>query len=119
MSNSLEDERRAILERMSASRESYRNMFAHEDKHEHERADEALSFPRSHTFKFITRHPYYTSLAALVAVAMLPKGSVKKAVKGSAAVTAGILSSRTKTSLITRALPSMIRMMRSGKRPGQ
>ena len=36
MSNSLEDERRAILERMSASRESYRNMFAHEDKHENE-----------------------------------------------------------------------------------
>jgi hypothetical protein len=119
MSNSLEDERRAILERMSASRESYRNMFAHEDKHEHERADEALSFPRSHTFKFITRHPYYTSLAALAAVGMLPKGSVKKAVKGSAAVTAGILSSRTKTSLITRVLPSMIRVMRSGKRRGQ
>ena len=43
MSDALEDERTAILERMSASRESYRNMFAHEDKHEHERADEALS----------------------------------------------------------------------------
>lgn len=115
MSNSLEDERRAILERMSASRESYRRRFAHEDKHEHERADEAHAFPRSHTFKFITRHPYYTALTALAAVAMLPKGSVRKAVKGSAAVTAGILSSRTKTSLITRVLPSMIRMIRSGK----
>jgi hypothetical protein len=29
------------------------------------------------------------------------------------------LSSRTKTSLITRVLPSMIRVMRSGKRRGQ
>jgi hypothetical protein len=34
-------------------------------------------------------------------------------------VTAGILSSRTKTSLITRVLPSMIRMMRSNKRRGR
>lgn len=116
MSNSLEDERRAILERMSASRETYRNMFARKESHEHERVDEAHVFPRSHTFKLITRHPYYSTLAALAAVALLPRGSVKKAVKGSAAVTAGILSSRTKTSLVTRVLPSVIHLLRSNKR---
>jgi hypothetical protein len=116
MSNPLEDERRAILERMSASRETYRDMFAREDSHEHEHVDEAHAFPRSRTFKFITCHPYYASLAALAAVAILPRGSVKKAVKGSAAVTAGILSSRAKTSMVTRVLPSVIRLLRSNKR---
>ena len=87
MSNSLEDERKAILERMSASRENYWHMFAHEDSHEH--ANEALAFPRSHTFKFLIRHPYSATLAALAAVAVLPRGSVRKAVKGSAAIAAG------------------------------
>jgi len=117
MSNSLEDERKAILERMSASRRNYWHMFAHEDSHEH--ANEAHAFPRSHTFKFLIRHPYSATLAALAAVAVLPRGSVRKAVKGSAAIAAGmagILGSRTKTSMITRILPPVIRLLRSNKR---
>jgi hypothetical protein len=120
MSNSLEDERKAILERMSASRRNYRNMFALEDSQEH--ANEARAFPRSHTFKFITHHPYFASLAALAVVAILPRGSVKKAVKGSAAITtgiAGILGSPTRTSIITHVLPPVIRLLRSSKRQGR
>lgn len=117
MSNSLEEERKAILERMSASRRNYRLMFAHEDSHE--QANHTHTFPRSHTFKLLTRHPYYVSLAALAAVAIMPRGSLKKAVKGSAAVTAGILSSETKTSMMRRVLPPMIRLLRSNKRQGR
>jgi hypothetical protein len=125
MSNSLEDERKAILERMSASRRNYRNMFALEDSQEHAHeahANEAHAFPRSHTFKFITRHPYFAALGALAAVAALPRGSVKKAVKSSAAVTAsiaGILGSPTRTSIITHVLPPVIRLLRSSKRRGR
>lgn len=117
MSNSLEDERKAILERMSASRRNYRLMFAHKDNHE--QANDTHTFPRSHTFKLLTRHPYYATLAALAAVAIMPRGALKKAVKGSAAVTAGILSSETKTSMMRRVLPPMIRLLRSNKCQGR
>ncbi len=116
MNDSLEEERKAILERMDSSRRNYREMFSHPDEREHSAG--AHAFPRSHTFKFLTRHPYYATLAALALAAAMPRGSLKKAVKGSAAVTAGILSSQTKTSLIRRILPPVIHLMRSRKSPG-
>ena len=115
MSDALEDEKRALLERMRASRNAYRSRFLHADEDHHV---DTHSFPRSHTFKFLIRHPYSATLAALAAVAVLPRGSVRKAVKGSAAIAAGmagILGSRTKTSMITRILPPVIRLLRSNK----
>ena len=118
MSNSLEDERKAILERMSASRRKAIGICS-PMRISHEHANEAHAFPRSHTFKFLIRHPYSATLVALAAVAVLPRGSVRKAVKGSAAIAAGmagILGSRTKTSMITRILPPVIRLLRSNKR---
>lgn len=115
MSSSLEDERKAILERMSASRGNYRRMFAHEED-SHRQADDAHTFPRSHTFKFLTRHPYYATLAALAAVAIMPRGSLKKTVKGGAAVTAGILSNGMKSVMMRRILPAAIHLLRSNKR---
>ncbi|SEK41059.1 hypothetical protein [Nitrosovibrio tenuis] len=119
MSNSLEDERKAILERMSASRRNFRHMFDHEEDHDHEPVYDAHTFPRSHTFRFLTKHPYYATLSALAAVAIIPRGLLKKAVKGGATVTAGILGSGTKTSMIRYVLPPTIRLLRSYKRRGR
>lgn len=113
MTNSLEEERTAILERMDASRRNYRRMFAHENEHEYKHPSVTNTFPRSHTFKFVTRHPYFTSLAVLALIAAMPRGSLKKAAKGSAAVTAGILRSQLKSSLINGVLPSVLHLMRS------
>jgi len=62
MSTSLEEERRALLARMHASREVYRSRFPEtlpESKYPHAPAAPALphehAFPRSHTFKLIRR----------------------------------------------------------------
>ena len=86
MNHSLEEERKAILERMDASRRSLRQMLSDEEEHKHPFA--ANTFPRSHTFKFLIRHPYLVGLAVVAVVAALPRGLLKKAAKGSAAVTA-------------------------------
>jgi hypothetical protein len=114
MNHSLEEERKAILERMDASRRSLRQMLS--DEEEHKRPFAANTFPRSHTFKFLTRHPYLVGLAVVAVVAALPRGSLKKAAKGSAAVTAGMLRHQMKASVINRILPSMLHLMRSGER---
>jgi hypothetical protein len=63
MSTSLEEERRALLARMQASREVYRSRFPSQTHPEpnppHAIAAPTLShehpFPRSHTFRFIGR----------------------------------------------------------------
>ena len=60
MSDPLEDEKKALLERMRASRNAYRSRFIHADEDHHV---DTQSFPRSHTFKFLTRHPYSTILS--------------------------------------------------------
>jgi hypothetical protein len=114
MNNSLEEERRAILEQMDASRRSLRQMFSDKEEHQHPSADN--TFPRSHTFKFLIRHPYLVGLAVVAVVAALPRGLLKKAAKGSAAITAGMLRHEMKGSLINHLLPSVLHLMRSGKR---
>ncbi|MEO8991403.1 MAG: hypothetical protein ABI284_03115, partial [Nitrosospira sp.] len=86
MSSALEAEQKALLERMDASRKNYRTMFAHED--EHGQVHDTQTFPRSHTFKFVMRHPYYVS-GALVALSLVSRVRLNKAVKGSIAITAG------------------------------
>lgn len=123
MSTSLEEERRALLARMHASREVYRSRFPEmlpESKHPHAPAAPALphehAFPRSHTFRFIERHPYATALAASALVAAIPGGAVTKALKGSVVFAAGIIGSQAKMLMAREVLPSIIHLMRSRKR---
>ena len=112
MSTPLENERRALLERMSASRKDYRSRFVHPED-EHHPAVSADVFPRSRTVKFITRHPYYTSLGLLAALSAIPSKSVSRAVKGGIAVAAGVLGSSARTLVVRQVLPSMMRSFRS------
>jgi hypothetical protein len=61
MSTPLEEERRALLARMHASREVYRSRFPSHPELNHPHAPTAPplshehAFPRSHTFRFIGR----------------------------------------------------------------
>jgi len=63
MSAPLEEERRALLERMHASRKVYRSRFPSETHPEPEHAQvrpdpsppSTHAFPRSHTFRFVQR----------------------------------------------------------------
>jgi hypothetical protein len=124
MSTPLEEERRALLARMHASREVYRSRFPSQTPPEpnppHATAAPPLThehpFPRSHTFRFIGRHPYATALAASALVAAIPGGAVTKALKGSAVFAAGIIGSQAKTLMAREVLPSIIHLMRSRKR---
>ncbi|MEO5655700.1 MAG: hypothetical protein ABIR00_06940 [Nitrosospira sp.] len=113
MNSALENEQKALLERMDASRKNYRAMFVHED--EHEQIHDMHAFPRSHTFKFIARHPYYVS-GALVALSLVSRGRLNKAVKGSIALTAGILGRSARTLVMRQVLPSVISSLRSRNR---
>ena len=110
MSTALEDEQKALLERMDASRRNYRSRFVHE--HEDEQVHDTHAFPRSHTFKFIMRHPYYVS-GALVALSLVSRGGLNKAVKGGVALTAGMLGSSARTLIMRQVLPSVISSLRS------
>jgi hypothetical protein len=114
MSTPLEDEQKALLERMEASRRSYRSMFVHGD--EDEQVHDMHAFPRSHTFKFITRHPYYFSLGTLAALSLVSHGRLNKAMKGGVALTAGMLGSSARTVMMRQVLPSVIRSLRSRNR---
>src|SRR5688500_14381946 len=114
MSMPLEDERKALLERMRESRRHYRSMFI--PAAEYDEPADIHAFPRSHTFKFIARHPYSTSLGLLAALSMIPRGPLNKAVKGGIAITAGILGSSARTLMMHQVLPTMIRSLRSRNR---
>lgn len=113
MSTPLENERKALLDRMDASRKDYRTRFVHIEDEHHQPALSTDVFPRSRTFKFIARHPYYTSLGLLAAMSTVPSKSLSKAVKGGIAVTAGILGSSARTLFVHQVLPSMMRSARS------
>ncbi|MDN5751839.1 MAG: hypothetical protein L0H15_00975 [Nitrosospira sp.] len=67
MNTSLEEEKRALLERMHASRRNFRSRFVDEDNHNYGHPGDAHAFPRSHTFKFLTRHPYSSAAIGLLA----------------------------------------------------
>jgi hypothetical protein len=116
MNTPLEGERKALLERMRASRRYYRSVFIPEDEHPAVDPDRSPAFPRSHTFKFLTRHPYSTSLGLVVALSMMPRGRLNRAVKGGLALTAGILGSGARALMMRQVLPSMIRSFGSRKR---
>lgn len=113
MNTSLENEKKAVLERMSASRKNYRFRLA--DKDEQSQRAHANVFPRSRTFRFATRHPYYISIGLLAALSLLPRNSLSRAVKGGAALTAGLLGSSARTLLMRQVLPSVARSLRSSR----
>jgi hypothetical protein len=112
MNDSLEEEKKALLERMHASRRAYRARFVHEEEH----SPEEQAFPRSHTFKFLTRHPCTAALGVLATLAVVPRRALGRAVKGGAAVAAAALGRQTKTLMVRQLLPAVAHWVRSGKR---
>lgn len=76
---SLEEERRALLEHIHASRASYRRMLMEIDEEQearvHHRAEQMAggdpAFPRSMTMRWLVAHPY----ASLAAVALVAAGT--------------------------------------------
>jgi len=114
MSGALEDERNALLERMHASRKTYRSELTPAEGPVQAPTDDV--FPRSETFKFIKRHPYYASLGLLAALSIMPRMPLRRAVKGGAALAAGMLGSSAKTLVMRQVLPSMVRSLRSRSR---
>jgi hypothetical protein len=86
---SLEDERRALLEQIHSSRETYRRMLTGSDSRSRSRklmgsstaagVHQPQHFPRSMTMRSIMEHPYM-SAAAVTAIAMLGTRTAKSAV---------------------------------------
>ena len=111
MSASLEDEKKILLDRMHASRDAYLSTFNHPD--ENIPADTLDAFPRSHTFKFLTRHPYSAALGLVAVLAIMPRGSLRKAARGGAGITAGLLGNKARTLMIRQVLPSVVHLLRS------
>ena len=111
MRSELEQERNALLERMHTSRNIYRSELSHTE--EPGRTITATEFPRSRTFKFISRHPYSASLGLLAALAVLPRRPLGRAVKGGVALAGGMLVSSAKTLMMRQVLPSLVRSLRS------
>jgi len=114
MSGALEDERNALLERMHASRKTYRCELTHAKEQVQAPIDDV--FPRSETFKFIKRHPYYASLGLIAALSIMPRMRLRRAVKSGAALATGVLASSAKTLVMRHVLPSMVRTLRSRSR---
>jgi hypothetical protein len=114
MSTSLEYEKKALLERMHASRREYRSRYGHEDERMQATGDDV--FPRSRTFRFIARHPYSISLGLLAVLAAVPSRSLSKAVKSGIALSSGMLGSSAKTLVMREVLPAVIRSLNSRRR---
>jgi hypothetical protein len=95
---SLEDERRALLEHIHASRAAYRRMLTEIDEeyeaqathHLHAMADDP-GFPRSMTMRWIIQHPYATAgaVAGTVAVVALAAPRIARVVERRRAMKAG------------------------------
>ena len=111
MSASLEDEKKILLDRMHASRDAYLSTFNHPD--ENIPADTLDAFPRSHTFKFLTRHPYSAALGLLAVLAVMPRDSLRRAASGGAGITAGLLGNKARILMMRQVLPSVVHLLRS------
>jgi len=110
----LETERKALLARMDVSRSVYRSRYAKAE--EHLEARDSGTFPRSQTFKFIARHPYYASIGVVAALAVIPRRPLSKALRGGIALTAGILGSSARTLMLRQVLPSVLKTLGSRRR---
>lgn len=82
---SLEDEKRALLDQIHSSRETYRRMLKHDARDENIIEGNVVNighmdrFPRSMTMRWIVQHPYM-SAAAVAAVALLGTRSARTAI---------------------------------------
>ena len=114
MSTSLEYEKKALLERMNATRREYRSRYGHEDERTQATGDDV--FPRSRTFRFIARHPYSISLGLLAVLSAVPSRSLSKAVKSGIALSSDMLGSSARTLVMREVLPAVIRSLNSRRR---
>jgi hypothetical protein len=107
-----EAERRALLERMHASRAVWRSRLTLTEL----AARDTGAFPRSRTFRFLTKHPYAAASGLLAMGSILPKGSLTRVARGGAALAAGVFGSKTGKLVLRQLLPPMMSLLRSRRR---
>jgi hypothetical protein len=111
MSLSLEEQKKILLNRMEENRRNYRNNFTQQfDSAENSTVLSGNSggFPRSHTFKLLTHHPYFIGIALFAALAV-SRGSLRNILKKNLAFSAGMLANKVKMLVV----PTIIRLFRS------
>ena len=111
MSLSLEEQKKILLDRMEESRRNYRNNFI--QQFSGTETTTALSgnsevFPRSHTFKLLTQHPYLIGIALIAALAG-SRGSLRNILKKNLAISKDMLKNKVKMLVV----PAIIRLFRS------
>ena len=114
MSLSFEEQKKILLDRMEENRRNYRNNFTQQfDSAENSTVLSGNSggFPRSHTFKLLTHHPYFIGIVLFSALAV-SRGSFRNVLKKSLACSTGMLTSKVKMLVV----PAIIRLFRSDTR---
>ncbi|CAG9932397.1 hypothetical protein [Candidatus Nitrotoga arctica] len=111
MSLSLEEQKKILLDRMEENRRNCRNNFI--QQFSSTETATALSgnsgaFPRSHTFKLLTHHPYLIGIAFIAALAG-SRGSLRNLLKKNLAFSKNMLISKVKMLVV----PAIIRLFRS------
>jgi hypothetical protein len=114
MSLSFEEQKKILLDRMEENRRNYRTNFI--QRFSIAENPTALSgtsgvFPRSHTFKLLTHHPYLIGIALLAALAV-SRGPLRNMLKKSFAFSTGMLTSKVKVLIV----PAIISLFRSNTR---
>ena len=111
MSLSLEEQKKILLDRMEENRRNYRNNFIQQFSSVENATvlpGNSGVFPRSHTFKLLTHHPYFIGIALFAAVAV-SRGSLRNILKKNLALSTGMLTSKVKMLVV----PAIIRLFRS------
>lgn len=111
MSSSLEEQKKILLDRMEENRRNYRNNFIQPvsgTENSTALSDNSGTFPRSHTFKLLTHHPYLIGIALIAALAV-SRGSLKNVLKKNLAFSADMLRSKVRMLIV----PVIIRLFRS------
>ncbi|WP_173052492.1 hypothetical protein [Candidatus Nitrotoga sp. AM1P] len=111
MSLPLEEQKKILLDRMEENRRNYRNNFI--QQFSTTETSTALSgnsgaFPRSHTFKLLTQHPYLIGIVLIAALAG-SRGSLRNILKKNLAFSTDMLKSKVKMLVV----PVIIRLFRS------
>ena len=114
MSLSFEEQKKILLDRMEENRRNYRNNYIQQfDSAENSMGLPGNSggFPRSHTFKLLTHHPYFIGIVLFSALAV-SRGPLKNILKKNLAFSAGMLANKIKILVV----PAVIRLFRSDTR---
>ncbi len=114
VSLSFEEQKKIILDRMEENRRNYRNNFTQQfDSAENSTVLPGNSggFPRSHTFKLLTHHPYFIGIVLFSALAV-SRGPLRNILKKNLAFSAGMLANKIKILVV----PAVIRLFRSDTR---